>query len=441
MLFKRVKQFWESLATHPGFLKYFKNTSWLLIERIFRLTVSFFVGVWVVRYLGPEEFGLFSYTQSFVSLFAVIASLGLDEIVIRELVKNPDKRDVLLGTAFGLKLIGVGLMLLMLGLGIFISGNDFYTNTLILIIASSVIFQSFNVIDLYFQSKVLSKFIVYAHLISLTISAVLKVCFILTGMPLIAFVILVSFDAFVVSLGFIYMYLQQRLNLWDWSFSLSYCKSLLQDSWPIILSGMLLMIQARIDQIMIKEFLDYKEVGYYSAALRLVEAIAFFPVILKSSLFPAVQNVKDQTKYYHNRILNLYRLNFLLFLVVAFPILFFAGKVIETLYGIEYISSVILLQIMVLRLFFTNMGSARGVYILTENLFKFSLLTMALGTLTNVLLNLIWIPVYKSLGAVMATMISFLITIFLIDVFYSKTRKNSYLMIKGILSFYKIKLK
>jgi len=139
--------------------------------------------------------------------------------------------------------------------------------------------------------------------------------------------------------------------------------------------------------------------------------------------------------------LNLYRLNFLLFLIVAVPILFFAQKVIDTLYGIDYIPSVMLLQIMVLRLFFTNMGSARGVYILTENLFKFSLLTMALGTLTNILLNLIWIPVYKSLGAVMASMVSFFITIFLIDILYSKTRKNSYLIIKGILSFYKIKLK
>lgn len=438
---EKLKSYISELQNHQGFKKYFRNTSWLFIERFFRLTVSFFVGVWVVRYLGPEEFGLFSYAQSFVSLFAVIASLGLDEIVFRELVKNPDKCDVLLGTAFGLKIFGVGLMLLMLGLGIFISGNDFYTNTLILIIASSVIFQSFNVIDLYFQSKVLSKYIVYAHLISLTISAVLKVCFILTGMPLIAFVILVSFDAFVVALGFIYMYLQQRLILWEWSFSLPYCKSLLQDSWPIILSGMLLMMQARIDQIMIKEFLDYREVGYYSAALRLVEAIAFFPIILKSSLFPAIQNVKDQTEQYSNRMLNLYRLNFLLFLIVAVPILFFAQKVIETLYGIDYISSVILLQIMVVRLFFTNMGTARAVYVLTENLFKFSLLTMALGTLTNVLLNLIWIPAYKSLGAVMATIISFFVTIFLIDILYSKTRKNSYLMIKGILSFYKIKLK
>ena len=438
---EKLKSYISELQNHQGFKKYFKNTFWLFIERIFRLTVSFFVGVWVVRYLGPEEFGLFSYTQSFVSLFAVIASLGLDEIIIRELVKNPDKRDVLLGTAFGLKLFGVGLMLLMMGLGIFISGNDFYTNTLILIIASSVIFQSFNVIDLYFQSKVLSKYIVYAHLISLTISALLKVCFILTGMPLIAFVILVSFDAFVVALGFIYMYLQQRLTLWEWSFNLTYCKSILQDSWPIIFSGILLMMQARIDQIMIKEFLDYKEVGYYSAALRLVEAVAFFPIILKSSLFPAVQNVKDQTELYSNRMLNLYRLNFLLFLIVAVPILFFAQKVIDTLYGIDYIPSVMLLQIMVLRLFFTNMGSARGVYILTENLFKFSLLTMALGTLTNILLNLIWIPVYKSLGAVMASMVSFFITIFLIDILYSKTRKNSYLIIKGILSFYKIKLK
>lgn len=440
MLFKRVKEFWESFASHPGFLMYFKNTSWLLIERIFRLTVSFLVGVWVVRYLGPEEYGLFSYTQSFVSLFSVIASLGIDEIVTRELVKNPTKRDILLGTAFGLKLVGVGLMLFMLGLGIFISGNDFYTNTLILIIASSVIFQSFNVIDLYFQSKVLSKFIVYVHLISLTLSAIIKVCFILMGMPLITFVILISFDAFVVAIGFIYVYFKQKISPWNWSFSFSFCKEFLKDSWPIILSSMLLMIQARIDQVMIKEFLDYKEVGYYSAALRLIEVISFLPTILRSSFYPAIQNVKEKPKQYTNRLLNFYRLNFMLYIVIAIPILIFAHLIIETLFGIDYLPSVILLQAMIVRIFYAYMGTARGVYILTENLFKFSLITMGLGTLTNVLLNLLWIPVFKSLGAVLATIVSFFITIFLIDIFYKKTRGNIILMIRGICSFYKLKI-
>ena len=48
------------------FRKYFANTSWLLGERILRMVISLFVGIYVARYLGPERYGLLSYSVSFV---------------------------------------------------------------------------------------------------------------------------------------------------------------------------------------------------------------------------------------------------------------------------------------------------------------------------------------------------------------------------------------
>ena len=71
------------LKKHHGFMKYFKNTSLLFAEKILRMFVGLFVGVWVARYLGPEQFGLLSYAQSFVGLFTIIATLGLDDVVVR----------------------------------------------------------------------------------------------------------------------------------------------------------------------------------------------------------------------------------------------------------------------------------------------------------------------------------------------------------------------
>ena len=71
----------RKLKEHKGFVKYFKNTSWLFAEKILRMVVGLFVGVWVARYLGPERYGLFSYAQSFVGLFTAIATLGLNGIV------------------------------------------------------------------------------------------------------------------------------------------------------------------------------------------------------------------------------------------------------------------------------------------------------------------------------------------------------------------------
>ena len=137
----------DQLASRQGFMRYFKNTSWLMGERILRMAVGLFVGIWVARYLGPEQFGLFSYAQSFVGLFTVIAGLGLDGIVVRELVRDPAKQAVLLGTAFRLKIIGALLVIVVLAIAMWLTNQDGLTALLVFIIASATVFQSFNAVS------------------------------------------------------------------------------------------------------------------------------------------------------------------------------------------------------------------------------------------------------------------------------------------------------
>ena len=83
----------------PGFKRYFANTSRLMGHRVLSMVVALFVGVYVARYLGPERFGLLSYAGSFVGLFTAPATLGLDGVIVRELVKtsegcNPEIADM-----------------------------------------------------------------------------------------------------------------------------------------------------------------------------------------------------------------------------------------------------------------------------------------------------------------------------------------------------------
>src|SRR3990170_6548662 len=107
--------------------KYLINTSWLALERVFRMMVALLVGIWVARYLGPEKFGLLNYAQSLVVLVGALATLGLDSIVTRELVKQPTKRNEILGTAFVLKLAG-GVLAIVILTGIINSlGTDVHT--------------------------------------------------------------------------------------------------------------------------------------------------------------------------------------------------------------------------------------------------------------------------------------------------------------------------
>ncbi len=401
--------------------------------------MGLFVGIWVARYLGPEQFGLLSYAQSFVFLFTAIATLGLDSIVVRELVKDNSQRNVLLGTAFTLKLIGSLCILPLLWLGVQFTSNDSNTNLLIFIIASGTIFQSFNVIDFYYQSSVLSKYVAFANTITLAISSIVKVMLILNDASLLAFAIVGVFDTVILSLGLIYFYWQKtHHSLRDWQFDKVVAKQLLADSWPLIFSSVVLTIQARIDQVMLKEMIGNQEVGYYSAGMRLIEAFGFIPVILSQSLYPAIQNAKKiSLSIYKSRLTDFYRLNFIAFLVIATPIYYFAEFIVVLLYGKEFEKVGGILSILALRLFFTNMGTARGVFIISENLLKFSMLTMFIGTIINILMNYLLIPKYNSEGAVIATLISFSVTTFIIDAMYKRTRVNVNLQINAMLTFYK----
>lgn len=104
----------RELLANEGAIKYLKNTSWLLFEKLLRIFVGLFVNVWMIRYLQPEQFGLLSYAISFAGLFTIVASLGLDEILVKYLVTDASRRDVLLGTAFTLKLVASLLILIVL---------------------------------------------------------------------------------------------------------------------------------------------------------------------------------------------------------------------------------------------------------------------------------------------------------------------------------------
>jgi len=199
-----------------GFKRYFANTSWLMGHRVLTMVVALFVGVYVARYLGPERFGLLSYAGSFVGLFTALATLGLDGIMVRELVKSPERRDELLGTAFWLKAGGAILMWIGIVAAIPFTNNDTQTNILIIIIAFAVIFQAFNVIDFNYQAEVKSKYVVYIQLIQLAVSSITKLIFIWISAPLVWFACVFLLDAVVHAVGFTAMYLKNTGKMWHW---------------------------------------------------------------------------------------------------------------------------------------------------------------------------------------------------------------------------------
>ena len=444
----------QSLKNHQGFMKYFINTSWLFGEKILRMVVGLFVGIWVARYLGPEQFGLFSYAQSFVGLFTAIATLGLDGIVVRELVKDDTRRDELIGTAFWLKVLGALGVLIVLAIAVNFTSNDTYTNTLIFIIASATIFQSFNVVDMYFQSKVLSKYIVYANVISLFISSIVKIAFILNEAPLIAFAWVILFDSFILASGFIYFYLKNRCHSeqlehhsvldtessFAWGFNKSTALSLLKDSWPLILSGIVISIYMKIDQVMIKEMMSAEAVGQYAAAVQISEAWYFIPMVIASSLFPAIINAKKQSEeLYYARLQKLYDLMVWIAIAIALPMTFLSDWVVHFLYGEQYNQAGSVLMIHIWAGVFVFLGVVSGKWFVAENLQMLSFWRTFNGMIINIILNIFLIPKYGIQGAAIATLVAQIMAAYLFDVFNYKTRNMFYMKTKSFLMMNLIK--
>lgn len=413
----------QSLRTHQGFIKYFKHTSWLLGEKILRMTIGLFVGVWVARYLGPEQFGLFSYAQSFVGLFTAIATLGLDGIVVRELVKDETRRDELISTAFYLKLIGAIAVLIALAIAVNLTSNDHFTNILVFIIASATIFQAFNVVDMYFQSKVMGKYITYANVFSLLLSSIVKIVLVLYEAPLIAFAWMVFFDSIILALGYLYFYINNStFSIKNLTFNKETAVYLLRDSWPLILSGIVISIYMRVDQVMIKEMMDSEAVGQYAAAVRISEAWYFIPMVIASSLFPAIINAKQASEeLYYARLQKLYDLMVWMAIAIAFPMTFLSDWVIHLLYGEQYNQAGNVLMIHIWNGVIISIGIVWGRWIVAENMQKLINYVSIFSLMINIVLNFILIKRFGILGAAYAT---FLANIIGQQIFFNFYKKN-----------------
>jgi len=409
--------------THSsGFRRYFANTSWLMSHRVLSMVVALFVGVYVARYLGPERFGLLSYAGSFVGLFTALATLGLDSIMVRELVKTPESRDELVGTAFWLKAGGAILMWIGIAAAIPFTHNDRQTNILIIIIAFAVIFQAFNVIDFNYQAEVKSKYVVYAQLVSLVVSSITKLVFIWIAAPLVWFACVFLLDAVVRAVGLTAMYLQNTGKVWYWKWRWQTARVLLKDSWPLILSGMAISIYLKIDQVMIKEMLDAEQVGLYAAAVRLSEAWYFIPVAITSSVFPAIINAKKKSQgLYYQRLQKLYDLMVWLAVAIALPTTFLAPWVIRVLYGETFLQASGVLSIHIWAGVFVFLGVAGGRWFLAENYINKNLYRTSFGMVTNIVSNLILIPLYGIYGAAIATLLGQLSADLLYDFFDKQT--------------------
>ncbi|MDN3510998.1 MAG: flippase [Candidatus Jettenia sp. CY-1] len=411
------------------------NTGWLFIDKILRMGVGLFVGVWIARYLGPEQFGLFNYAVAFVMLFSAIATLGLDGIVVRDIVREPSKKNEILGTTFVLRLIGGSIAFLLSVVVIsLIRSQDAFIKWLIGIIAAGMIFQAFDTIDFWFQSQVKSKYTVYAKNTAFLLIAFVKVVLISVKASLLAFAWAGLAEVIIGSVALVVIYRINKQYIKAWRSSIFLARRLLKDSWPLILSSIMIMIYMRIDQIMLGNMVGDKEVGLYSAAVRLAEVWYFIPVSIVSSIFPNIVEAKQISEsFFYEKLQKLYNVMVFLAYIVAIPTTFLSNLAIKLLYGEAYGKAGALLSVLVWASLFVNLGVARSSFLTTMNWTKAHFLTVFLGCLINVILNYFLIPVYEGMGAAISTCIAYWFAAHGACFFYKPLHKTGFMLTKAII--------
>ena len=426
--------------SHTKLRKIASNTGWLFADRILRMGAGLLVGVWVARYLGTEQYGLFNYAMAFVSLFTPIFTLGLDDVVIRQLVQESSNKPEILGTTFGLKLIG-GIVSVFLAVScvLFLGENQTLTIWLVAILAITGIFRTADTIELWFQSQVQSKYTVIAKNIAYLLSTLLKVGLILSKAPLLAFAVATLAEIVLGAIGLIAIYhVKEFSKLWNWKWSFATAKSLLRESFPLIFSGFAILIFMKIDQIMLGQMKGDSEVGIYSAAVRISELWYFIPTAIVSSVSPAIYAAKEKSEHhYYKRIGQLLRLLTYISLAISIPMTFLSKNVILMMFGSGYAEASTILAVHIWASVFVFMGVASLPWFIAEGLNHVSLGKTLLGAILNVILNFLLIPEYSGLGAAIATIASQATAAFLSNAVDKRTRKIFKIQLQSFFPFHK----
>lgn len=394
-------------ADRPSLVKIAGNLAWLFFDKAFRMGGGLLINLWLARYLGPEQFGLLNYAIAFVVLFDPVATLGLNGIVVRDLVKKPHATTTTLGTAFVLQAIGsvvaVGLILA----SIFMLHPESETTVAVVAVLSvTLLFQSSSVIKYWFEAQVQSRYTVAVENSVFLVAAIIRIYLILSEAPLIAFAWTVLAEAVLNAFGLFAVYAKKTGELRRWQASAARTRVLLADSWPLALSGVTILVYMKIDQVMVAQIAGNEEAGIYSAAVRISELWYFIPTIILASTFPYIAKLRSEDSAAENdRWQQLYSLMLWIAVPVSILMTFSSHFLVTLLYGEAYSAASSVLTIHVWAGINMGIGSVWSKWMLLENKLKPALLAYSMGAGLNVLFNFLLIERYGAIGAAVATLL------------------------------------
>jgi PST family polysaccharide transporter len=440
-----------SLSDRPYLLSVLKNSGWLMFDSILRGVSALAIGTWIARYLGPEQFGELSYILAYLMFFQVVANMGMDGIVVKEIVKlgvinshsgksdsNSDISEIkenadsfkdyqleigeILGATFVIRII-VGLFCWLLAIGgmILIYGLSSQNVLLTALAGSCLIFQAANTIDLWFQSQNQSRRTVLVKLLAFVISNGFRIAFIIGQLPIVSFAVAMFIEFAITAAALCYAYKKMTCGS-KWFLSIKTVGlSLIKQSWPFMISGLSVAMYMRIDQVMIRHMLGQRELGIYSAAIILSSMWYVLPSIACTSLLPTLTLTKlIDDKLYTKRIVQMFRVFLLTSIVISGIVVWKSDVLIQIFYGEKYLDASNILKILIITTIPVFVGVGQSAWLINEGKSKLYLIQTLAGGVLSIFLNLILIPKYGLLGAASSVLLAQLTAAFTINFLLEK---------------------
>lgn len=408
---------------------------WLTFDRALRMGIGVVVGSWVARYLGPGDFGIMNFAIAFVGLFMVFASLGLDRIVIMRMVRDPGADGEILASALVARLCGFVATVIMSLVGIRLTQpGDSVSFAAVTVVCIANFFTILDVFDWHFQATVCSKYSVWARNSAFVLSSGVKLALIWMGAPLLAFLWVLVFETALGTVLLLVFYVRARGGFKGWRWRARRIRHLLAESWPQMVASLAIFIYMKIDQVMLNQLSGSREVGLYSAAVRLSEIWYFIPLAVTSATFPSIVRARETNRpLYQERIQRLFSLMFVLATLIALPVALLAGPAVALLYGSDFTAAAPILSIHIWASLFVFWGTAQEPWNLAEGLMRLSLVRTIAGAVLNIGLNFLVIPKYGGLGAAWATVVSYAVSAVFANLLAQRTRGIFIMQMKSIL--------
>ena len=395
----------------PTKAKILTNVFWAVTGKVVTLLSTLVVGIFVARYLGPEQYGLMNYVISIVALFTVFATFGTTEIIIRELAKKELSKDVILGSAFVVRIGLAFVCLIAIGIYLFFSNETEETSVMILIYASSIFFSCFDVIRFYFTSIIENEYVVKSEIFRTLVGALIKVVLLLCHAPLIAFVAALAFDFLLLASGYTLAYRKRVDSISKWKIDKTFIKKLLSTSFPLLISSAAVIIYQRIDQVMIAKMLDNEAVGYFSTAASFIGVVTFIPTIIVQTTSPLLVGYwKNDRARYEKESQRIMNLTTWVTMIVCIIISLLSDPIIRYTYGSAYLASIPVLQILAFKAVGVALITIGGQLIIIENIHQWAFIRNILSCVVCIICNCYFIPLWGVIGSAWATIITVFFT-------------------------------